>query len=86
MEEAVEVLPQLEELYKDDLPDIVLFDFLALAGKLFMLVRYKTGMAPVLATEASNSSVVANVTLYPRLTSSSANVRAGVFRSGDKRK
>ena len=35
LEEAVEVLPQLEELYKDDLPDIVLFDFLALAGKLF---------------------------------------------------
>ncbi len=35
LEEAAEVLPQLEELYKDDLPDIVLFDFLALAGKLF---------------------------------------------------
>lgn len=35
LKEAADVLPQLEELYKDDLPDAVLYDFLALSGRLF---------------------------------------------------
>lgn len=35
LDEAVHVLPQLEQLYGDDRPDVVCYDFMATAGQLF---------------------------------------------------
>ncbi|QWU14814.1 glycosyltransferase, MGT family [Paenibacillus sophorae] len=35
LEEAISTYYQLEQMYADDLPDLILFDFMALAGKLF---------------------------------------------------
>jgi MGT family glycosyltransferase len=35
LKEAISTFYQLEQSYKDDLPDLILFDFMALAGKLF---------------------------------------------------
>ena len=35
LEEAMSTFSQLGQLYNDDLPDLILFDFMALAGKLF---------------------------------------------------
>ncbi|MER0468291.1 macrolide family glycosyltransferase [Bacillus cabrialesii subsp. cabrialesii] len=35
LKESLSILPQLEELYQDDQPDMVIYDFIALAGKLF---------------------------------------------------
>lgn len=35
LEEAISTFSQLEQFYKDDFPDLILFDFMALAGKLF---------------------------------------------------
>lgn len=35
LDEGLTVFSQLKQLYKDDLPDLILFDFMALAGKLF---------------------------------------------------
>lgn len=35
LKESLSILPQLEELYKDDQPDLIIYDFVALAGKLF---------------------------------------------------
>ncbi|WP_025692324.1 macrolide family glycosyltransferase [Paenibacillus zanthoxyli] len=35
IEEAIATYYQLEQMYADDLPDLILFDFIALAGKLF---------------------------------------------------
>ncbi|MCY8512245.1 macrolide family glycosyltransferase [Bacillus atrophaeus] len=34
LKESLGILPQLEELYKDDQPDLIVYDFIALAGKL----------------------------------------------------
>ncbi|MDT3427382.1 MGT family glycosyltransferase [Paenibacillus forsythiae] len=35
LEQAISFFAQLEQLYKDELPDFILFDFMGLAGKLF---------------------------------------------------
>ncbi|MGM0748818.1 MAG: macrolide family glycosyltransferase [Bacillota bacterium] len=34
LKESLGILPQLEELYKNDQPDLIVYDFIALAGKL----------------------------------------------------
>ncbi|KYD04685.1 macrolide family glycosyltransferase [Bacillus atrophaeus] len=34
LKESLGILPQLEELYKEDQPDLIVYDFIALAGKL----------------------------------------------------
>ncbi|MCY9010833.1 UDP-glucosyltransferase [Bacillus inaquosorum] len=34
LEESFSILPQLEDLYQDDRPDLILYDFIALSGKL----------------------------------------------------
>lgn len=35
LKESLEILPQLEELYQNDQPDLIVYDFIAFAGKLF---------------------------------------------------
>ncbi|MCY8071347.1 glycosyltransferase [Bacillus inaquosorum] len=35
LKESLSILPQLEDLYQDDQPDLIIYDFIALAGKLF---------------------------------------------------
>ncbi|MDR4227264.1 UDP-glucosyltransferase [Bacillus mojavensis] len=35
LKESLSILPQLEDLYQNDHPDLIIYDFIALAGKLF---------------------------------------------------
>ncbi|KAF1680782.1 MULTISPECIES: macrolide family glycosyltransferase [Bacillus] len=35
LKESLSILPQLEDVYQDDQPDLIIYDFIALAGKLF---------------------------------------------------
>ncbi|MEC1626046.1 macrolide family glycosyltransferase [Bacillus mojavensis] len=35
LKESLSILPQLEDLYQNDRPDLIIYDFIALAGKLF---------------------------------------------------